>query len=380
MQKNSSLSFLSVLEALDADEVFLNARPEYQRIYIKLLTLAQRTPELVKIRWQEEILEVGELCQSLIEISQLCGSFCDKSLVENCLNFWAKKGFLRQRIRQRKSVINISFPKFYEWVESELKTSFKTSNFNVATKNKTKNHDTNDCESNTCNGVSENLRHSLRHRNDDNVDNVDNVISKAMSSMSLEHRATLQEISLQTTPPSRETQLQHNIYYQDVERDIADNGDIAFSSNEIKNSAKFVSATDNPFCLSNDQLQTLEWLKSQQINTDEKTLSFWAKTYTCARLKDVFKHAKTKAKSNVGGYMNNLLKKSIKVECDTVRENREYAASIKELNSWNQLIIGDMYVTCSCGDNYVKEIPLSYTPAAFRDAIGDLFAFFQAYH
>jgi len=126
------------------------------------------------------------------------------------------------------------------------------------------------------------------------------------------------------------------------------------------------------FKLNSEQVKSFKWLKNQKIDTKDGTLCFWAKTYSLSRLQDVHKHSVKNNKEGLGKCMNHFLSKNIPVEDAYVRDNREFSIAFKGHENWSELNIGDKYVTCKVGD-FIKEIPLSYSPNSFADALINIY-------
>lgn len=103
------------------------------------------------------------------------------------------------------------------------------------------------------------------------------------------------------------------------------------------------------FKLSKDQLETYTWLKEQQINTDDMTLCYWAKTYPAKRIKEVieFGYARQKegqAIRNFGGWISSFLKTGKIVVNDCCKLNREFVKEFVVLKNWPDLKIYEKYV------------------------------------
>ena len=58
--------------------------------------------------------------------------------------------------------------------------------------------------------------------------------------------------------------------------------------------------------LSKEQIEIYEWVKYQNINTDDNTICYWAKTYNPKRIREVINFAKERNERgqnirNIGG-------------------------------------------------------------------------------
>ncbi len=89
----------------------------------------------------------------------------------------------------------------------------------------------------------------------------------------------------------------------------------------------------NQWRLTPEQQLSLQMLKDAEINTSEETLSFWARTYETDRLRAVVNFAKQKPRKNLGGFIQDFLKKNKPVPTEQTVTNRQvaelYAANFK---------------------------------------------------
>lgn len=92
-----------------------------------------------------------------------------------------------------------------------------------------------------------------------------------------------------------------------------------------------------------EQRAVLEWLKGLNIDTDDATLSWWARNYGLQRLLEVHRSALKRKARSVGAYMNKLLKTQANVPSDRVEENRAFAEEYKAIHSWHELTIFEKY-------------------------------------
>lgn len=123
--------------------------------------------------------------------------------------------------------------------------------------------------------------------------------------------------------------------------------------------------------LTDEQFDAFEWLKGQGINTDDDTLSWWAKSYPFQRLQDVvnFAHQRRKAGQsipNMGGWIHKLLKTGLAVVNDVCKENRQFAEDYRKSNKWTDLKIFEKYVKDEVTDD---DLPLTMASEAFIPAL-----------
>lgn len=117
-----------------------------------------------------------------------------------------------------------------------------------------------------------------------------------------------------------------------------------------------------------DQLNCLEWLKSQNLNTSEETLTWWARKYSLVRLESVIREAKKRNPKSLGAYIQKLLKDEATVVAGRVELNAEYATTLKEFRNWHALEIHQKYAKIVVGNSTI-EIDFNMEPQEFMDYI-----------
>lgn len=135
------------------------------------------------------------------------------------------------------------------------------------------------------------------------------------------------------------------------------------------------------FKLTDEQIETYTWLKEQRINTDDRTLCYWSKTYPPARLKDVvgFAHARIASGQkilNIGGWIHNFLKSRHAVVNDTCKCNRQYAIEFTKAKNWKELKIYEKYVKDSVSGD---DLPLTIATGEFKHSLEKLYQKSQIY-
>jgi len=105
----------------------------------------------------------------------------------------------------------------------------------------------------------------------------------------------------------------------------------------------------NRFKLTKDQIKIYEWLSKQNINTDEGTLIFWAKTYSSKRLQEVVEFANARRNAgqeihNIGGWIYKFLKSNEPVATEEYEMNRNAAQDFCKIRSWQNLKIYEKYI------------------------------------
>jgi hypothetical protein len=98
-------------------------------------------------------------------------------------------------------------------------------------------------------------------------------------------------------------------------------------------------APEQRFKLKVEQQQVYLWLKDQGINTEDKTLCYWAKNYDQQRLSAVVTEAKDRKPKNLGAYINKLLKTNAGIGDENIKKNIEFAKCFIESNGISSLVI-----------------------------------------
>ena len=127
---------------------------------------------------------------------------------------------------------------------------------------------------------------------------------------------------------------------------------------------------------SQEQLDSLHWLKSLNLDTSEATLSWWARTYPLSRLDEVHREAVKRKPKSLGAYMQRLLKQGSVVVSGRVELNAEFAQCFKALRNWNSLEIHQKYASINRGNHNI-EIDFNMEPEAFRDYLEQKYETFE---
>ena len=101
--------------------------------------------------------------------------------------------------------------------------------------------------------------------------------------------------------------------------------------------------------LTKEQAVMYEWLKKENINTDDETLCYWAKSYTSKRIKEVVNFAKTRKANgqnirNIGGWIQKFLKTNQIVVNESCMLNRSILKQFLNETGWNDLLVYEKYV------------------------------------
>jgi hypothetical protein len=124
------------------------------------------------------------------------------------------------------------------------------------------------------------------------------------------------------------------------------------------------------FPLTKQQQEVYEWLKHQELNTDESTLNYWVRTYQANRIKDVVHFAQKRLLEgqnirNIGGWIHKLLKTGAAVVNDDCKHNQELELSFSQENNWTDLMVYEKYVRDRVTDS---DLPLTLPRDEFRKA------------
>ncbi len=117
--------------------------------------------------------------------------------------------------------------------------------------------------------------------------------------------------------------------------------------------------------LTTEQNSIYEWLISLNIpKTDHKTLTWWAKNYSMARIETTYKEAKKRKAKNIGAYMRKLLESDSVVSEGRIEQNACFARDYQEANNWRNLQIHQKYAYILHG-NAKHEISFNMDPLDF---------------
>lgn len=125
-------------------------------------------------------------------------------------------------------------------------------------------------------------------------------------------------------------------------------------------------ATAAKFKLNPDQTETLVWLANQGINTDLKTLSWWARTESLKNLQNWHKTALKHKARDMGAYMGKLVQKKAIVVTDETKEMADFITEYLESNGINTFKIVDKYAVLYYPDGNECEIPLYISADSVR--------------
>lgn len=113
--------------------------------------------------------------------------------------------------------------------------------------------------------------------------------------------------------------------------------------------------------INKEQEQIYLWLKDKKINTEDKTLAYWSKTYSQERLSAVINEASKKERRNLGGFINTLLKSNACIPDENVVKNTQFADDFKKQNQWSELKIKKTHV--QIGSHW--DLSLNIDPVTF---------------
>jgi hypothetical protein len=124
------------------------------------------------------------------------------------------------------------------------------------------------------------------------------------------------------------------------------------------------NSTAKRYKLTKEQEEVYEWVKNQNINTDDNTLCYWVKAYSLKRLKEVINFANARRNSgqeiqNIGGWIHRFLKSGQIVVNDTCKLNHAFAMEFMESKVWMDLKIFEKYIRDEVtGDDLSLTMPI----------------------
>lgn len=133
--------------------------------------------------------------------------------------------------------------------------------------------------------------------------------------------------------------------------------------------------------LSKEQIEIYEWIKNQNINTDDNTICYWAKTYDSKRIKEVINFAKKRNESgqvirNMGGWIQKFLRTEQAVVGENCKTNLALAKQFLIKTNWKNLKIYEKYVKDTITSD---DLSLTIEPEEFRRALESLYQKSQLY-
>ena len=121
--------------------------------------------------------------------------------------------------------------------------------------------------------------------------------------------------------------------------------------------------------LTEDQLDTFNFLDGDLIDTNEGTKIHWAKTYSLERIIEVYEEARAaKGVRSIAAYMQKLLKSRAVVAKGHATTNKDFAEYFKDKTGWQQLEIMKKYVKVPCGNGSI-EIDFNMQPKDFQETL-----------
>jgi hypothetical protein len=134
-------------------------------------------------------------------------------------------------------------------------------------------------------------------------------------------------------------------------------------------------AESTRFKLNTEQAETYFWLKTQKLNCDDDTLNYWSRTYSHERLRNVIQYVQTKQSKgfvirNIGGWIQNALKKNLTVINSLTELNRCSAKQFALAHKWFELKFYELYIRDLVTN---EEVSLAINPNDFNYALRGLY-------
>lgn len=105
--------------------------------------------------------------------------------------------------------------------------------------------------------------------------------------------------------------------------------------------------------LTEEQSEVFYFLKSCNIDAEDKKLCYWAKKYSLQRLMDVFNESKANKAKSLRKYMSKLLDGESKVPNANAHMNKEFLREYLKVNPWPGAKIFKEYVKLPIGEDYL---------------------------
>lgn len=104
-----------------------------------------------------------------------------------------------------------------------------------------------------------------------------------------------------------------------------------------------------------EHLAVYEWLLTLDLTgTLDKTLTWWARTYSITRLDEVYREAKKHNPRSIGAYMYMLLEQQKIVCAGRIDLNKDFAEQFKKAMGWHNLEIFDKYGKIPNGNSSIE--------------------------
>ncbi len=128
--------------------------------------------------------------------------------------------------------------------------------------------------------------------------------------------------------------------------------------------------------LPQEKLPAYHWLKSQNLDTDDDTLCFFARQYPLERLKSAYQESIDYRANNVVGYMRKLLKEERQLRNPQTEENRIFAEWYRD-NCFPSLQIDKLFVFADLANGSRAEYRLDCDALQFKLNIQKLEALYE---
>lgn len=106
--------------------------------------------------------------------------------------------------------------------------------------------------------------------------------------------------------------------------------------------------------LNEDQVESFRFLKSCDIDAEDKNLCYWAKNYPLRRLIDVFNEAKHNKARSLKNYMGKLLDEKKVVFNSRIEANSSFAKDFVKQHGWYGPKLYQKYMKIPVGNDFVE--------------------------
>lgn len=126
------------------------------------------------------------------------------------------------------------------------------------------------------------------------------------------------------------------------------------------------------------QFDAFVWLKSKEIDAEDKKLAYWAKIHSLERLIDVYNEAIHNKARSLRMYMGKLLDENKTVFNARIKANADFAKDFAKSNGWGSLKINKKYLTFMLGGDK-QEINLDMESHEFMRRLTEKFEYVEKY-
>lgn len=121
-----SNGFIKLPRSLAFNDFWVDARPTHQTVFNMILLRVCFKKTKHNIQGNSIDLEPAQLCASVRQLQQWCGKWITKNDVEGALKYFVKVKFLRQEVRQGKTLLTVCESDIYAEILKASQTTTQT--------------------------------------------------------------------------------------------------------------------------------------------------------------------------------------------------------------------------------------------------------------